>query len=80
MVQRNILIDLSISAQDYLAHYQGTARDVLATTHDGLSVRFPSSVLQKFVTHSGIHGTFRLVFNEANKLTAVERVDGARAP
>lgn len=74
MAHRSVVVDLLISADDYLAHYQGVARDVIATTRDGLTVRFPSGRLQPFITHDGIRGSFELKFDQNNRLLEVVRI------
>lgn len=74
MAHRSVVIDLSIGADDYLAHYRGEARDVIATTADGINVRFPSGRLQPFVSRDGIQGRFELVFDNNNRLIEVVRI------
>lgn len=65
---------ISISSNEYLAHYQGAAREVVVTLTTGLKVQFPASALRSHVTHNGIQGTFVLHVDENNKLQALERV------
>lgn len=69
-----LIIDLYISADEYLRHYKGQVTQVVCEARDGRRVRFPSSILQRFVTRSGIHGSFRIDFDHGNKLVAVERI------
>lgn len=64
---------LNISAQDYLAFYQGAAREVVALSAEGPRVRFPASALRPFVTHTGISGAFVLRVGADNKLQSLER-------
>lgn len=70
----SIRFRLTISADDYLAYYQGQARDVLARAEDGRSLRFPAGALQPFVSHSGIHGRFELCFDQNRKLIGIKRI------
>ncbi|HEY4731772.1 MAG TPA: DUF2835 domain-containing protein [Gammaproteobacteria bacterium] len=72
--QREIIFSLNISADDYLEYYKGRAKHVLAQSQDGRSVRFPANALQKFLTHDGVHGRFRLLFDENHKLTGIEKI------
>ena len=65
---------LDISAQQYLSYYKGSAKFVNVQTDHGRSLKFPASELQKFVTHSGIHGRFEIEFNEQYKLMILSRV------
>jgi len=71
---REVTISLSISAQDYLGHYQGVAREVVATTNDGRKIRFPSNILQPFIGHNGIHGRFVISFDASNKFQGIRKV------
>lgn len=70
---REITVDLNIPADEYLAIYQGVARDILAVSRDGRKVRFPATSLQRYVTHNGISGTFTIYFDDDNKLMNVVR-------
>ncbi len=65
---------LDISADKYLAYYQGVAKSVKVMTEEGLSLKFPASELQKFVSHEGIKGRFEIVFNAQHKLVSMSRV------
>lgn len=65
---------ISIPAHEYLAHYQGVARQVVVTLASGLNVQFPASALRAHVTHDGIQGEFVLRVDANNKLQALERV------
>ncbi len=67
----SIRFRLALSAEDYLAYYQGSAREVVVRSDDNKIVRFPASAIRKFVTHEGIFGTFEITFDENNKLIAI---------
>lgn len=69
-----MVVDLHISADEYLRWYQGGARVVNAVARDGRRVQFPASSLQMFVDHTGVHGTFAIHFDSNNKLQRVERL------
>lgn len=69
-----LIVDLRISAEQYLRHYQGAVRQVVCTSRDGRKVQFPSATLQKFVTHDGISGSFRFEIDDHNKLVSVTRL------
>ena len=73
-MSQSLIIDLHISADEYLRHYRGTVSKVICTARDGRKVQFPSSILQKFVSHDGIHGSFRLLIDDNNKLIGAERI------
>ena len=65
---------IAISAQEYLRYYQGEVDSVRIKTTDGRIIQFPASALQKYVDQSGVNGSFRIVFDENNKLLRLERV------
>lgn len=65
---------LDISAESYLSYYQGAARFVRVETDDGLSLKFPASELQRFVTRDGVKGRFEITFSDQNKLVSLQRI------
>ena len=70
----SIRVQLAISAEEYLAYYQGSAQVVIARSDDNKVIQFPASAIRKFVTRDGVYGTFEIVFDENNKLIAVEPI------
>lgn len=66
---------LDIDAEDYLAYYRGSAREVLVRAEDGRRVRFPASALQPFVTRDGVHGRFELRFDAGHRLLGLQRLE-----
>ena len=68
-----IVVDLSISREEYLSWYSGHASNVIAIARDGRKIKFPANSLQKFVTHQGIQGAFVIAF-DGNKITCVEKL------
>ena len=71
----SIRFHLAISAEEYLAYYQGSAQDVVVRSDDNKIVRFPASAIRKFVTHDGIFGNFEITFDENNKLIAIQPLE-----
>ena len=71
----SLIVDLAITADEYLRLYEGSARDVLALARDGRRVRFPAHILRRFVTRDGIYGSFRIEFNADNSFRSVEKID-----
>ncbi len=69
-----LIVDLDISAHDYLAMYQGTARNVFAISRDSTSIQFPVNSLRPFVTSSGIQGSFSVRFDDSHKLLRVDHL------
>lgn len=69
-----ITVNIQISAQDYLAHYQGFAREVVARAEDGRVIRFPANILQPFITHAGISGCFVISFGQDNRFSGIRAI------
>ena len=70
-----IRFHLAVSAEKYLAFYQGVARDILVRSEDNKSIRFPAGAIRSFLTHEGIFGTFEIQFDENNKLIRVIQIN-----
>ncbi len=71
---RTLIVDLYISSDQYLRLYQGVARTVHARSREGLRVQFPAVILQRFLTHEGIRGSFEIRFDAGNKFAGIERL------
>lgn len=71
---KTIIVDLTISADEYIKHYQMTRAVVTAKSRDGRSVRFPANILQRFVMHDGIKGSFKIVFDDKGKFKKIEKM------
>lgn len=69
-----VVVNLAISADQYLAYYQGAVKEVVAPSIDGRTIRFPCTILQPFVTHNGIHGRFAISFDRNNKFKEIRRL------
>jgi len=67
-------LNLSISAEEMLSYYQGSARQVLANDIHGVRVSFPAQALRPFVSHLGVHGYFRIQIDDNNKLIDVQKL------
>lgn len=78
MTVKEARFSLNIPAHRYLSYYQGIARNVIATAHDGTKVQFPAESLRRYLTHDGVHGEFVLRYDAANnRLLSLERVGDA---
>ena len=73
----SLRVSLDIPAERFLAWYEGSVRNVVARSEDGLTVQFPASVLQRFVSAEGIHGDFLLTYDDDNKFVSIEKVGSA---
>ena len=74
MSNPSIIVDLAISADEYLRVYQGSAKLVSAIAIDGRRVQFPANILQKMVTREGIHGRFIIEFSAEGKFQRIEKI------
>ncbi|MFL0798304.1 MAG: DUF2835 domain-containing protein [Cellvibrionaceae bacterium] len=74
MAARTVDISISISAEEFLKLYSGTAKDVVTTARDGRTIRFPANILRPYVLHDGIRGWFRIYFDKENKFQKIERL------
>lgn len=70
----SVTLGLSLSADQMLKLYEGSARDVVALDDDGQTVRFPAAILRPYVTHSGVQGRFRIRFDAAGRFAGIERL------
>ena len=73
-MNRKLHFSIYIPAEEYQAYYSGSARNVSTKTREGLSILFPASALQRYVTHDGIRGEFEIEFDQNNKLVALRKV------
>ncbi|MGB1238017.1 MAG: DUF2835 domain-containing protein [Pseudomonadales bacterium] len=69
-----IVIDISISSDEYLKQYQQPGCVVSTVSRDGRSIRFPANILKPFLLHSGIRGSFCIVFDRSGKFQSIERL------
>jgi len=49
-------------------------REVQARSTDGRSIRFPANILRPFVTQAGIHGAFRIRYDDKGKLQGIDKL------
>jgi hypothetical protein len=70
----DLIIDLHISTEKMLAYYRGEVLTVRARATNGQTVQFPVSVLQKHISADGIHGRYRMEFDEQHKFVRLELV------
>ena len=74
-----LIVDLNLSSERFLAVYQGRARRVVAHCSDGRKVSLLAQHLRPFLTHEGIYGRFVLEYEESSgKLQSLRRLDAER--
>jgi hypothetical protein len=71
---QQIVVDISISPDQWIKLYQGVATDVRTRARDGRSVRFPARILSRFYLNDGVNGTFSILFDDNGKFQSVERL------
>jgi hypothetical protein len=71
---KKLTLDISLPADRYEALYTGSVKDVQVISREGVRVRFPGMILQKFLKHDGVHGTFVIEFDDANKFRAITKI------
>jgi hypothetical protein len=71
---QQIIVDISISPDEWIKLYQGVATDVRTTARDGRSVRFPARILSRFFLKDGIQGSFRILFDDQGKFASIQRL------
>jgi hypothetical protein len=64
---------LHISPEECLDYYRGLVRHVVVRSTSGKVVQFPASLLQRFITSEGIHGSFVLTCDQHYKHPGLER-------
>ncbi|BBP82025.1 DUF2835 domain-containing protein [Pseudomonas sp. No.21] len=70
----SLVLDISLTAERFLAVYQGHANRVMLRSRDGRKVSLPAHHLRPFLTHDGIHGSFELEFDPSGSLLALRRL------
>ena len=69
-----VVVDIHLTADEYLKWYRGESRAVVAYSRDGRRIRFPVASLHPYITHAGVRGSFAVHFNHENKLVKVEKL------
>ena len=71
---QRMTFSMNLSAEKYQRYYLGSAKAVIVQADDGRTLRFPISAIQKYVTHDGVQGHFEIIFDDNNKMTALNRL------
>ncbi|GAB2190826.1 hypothetical protein MAH1_24340 [Sessilibacter sp. MAH1] len=75
MMDAYLDLNLNISPVELQKLYtSGGQAPVIATATDGRKVQFPAAFLKPWLTHSGIHGQFRLYFDQNNRMKHVQKL------
>lgn len=68
---------LKVNREEAMRYYRGEASTVIVRTDDGKALQFPASHVRRFITQHGIHGHFRIAFDQNNKLLSLTRLGDA---
>jgi hypothetical protein len=71
-----LVIHLSFNSNQVMGYYRGQVRTIRARATNGQTVQFPASALQKFILQDGVHGRFRIEFDEQYKFVSLEAIPG----
>ncbi len=71
---QQLIFDLALPAERYLAWYRGDAKRVQMRSRDGRTVSLPAHHLRPFLTHEGIYGSFVMRFTPEGTLLSLERL------
>ena len=72
---QTVVFSISISADEMLRYYRGTANTVMVRTEGGAQVKFPVHLLRPFVTHGGVRGRFALQYDRNHQSTGFWRIN-----
>ena len=70
----HFVVDVHIHEQELLKLYRGSAQTVQARSRDGRNVQFPAHILRPFVLADGVHGVFKITFDQHFKFHSIERL------
>lgn len=70
----NLQLYLSLSRDEFLKYYQGTAKVVVARTTEGKIIQFPAEHLRPFVSLDGVSGLFEIQFDESFRFVSLKRL------
>ncbi len=73
-MSHEVLVSLSIPADEYLRVYQGSAKKVSAIDNRGRRISFPVNILQPFVTRDGVRGGFAIRFDNNHRFQDIQRL------
>ncbi|MFV3412495.1 DUF2835 domain-containing protein [Pseudomonas nitroreducens] len=69
-----VVLDICLPVDRLQAFYRGHVNRVEVVSRDGRRINLPAYHLRPFVTHSGVHGSFELEFDDSGRLLALRRL------
>ena len=73
-MSQSVTVDINISSDEFKKMYEGSANMVSCVARDGRRIKFPAKILQPYLTHSGISGSFLISFDANMKFQSVDRL------
>jgi hypothetical protein len=73
---QQLIVDLTISADEYIKQYRHPAAVVTTNSRDGRRIKFPANILRPYVSHTGISGSFEIYFDTAGKFSRIDQLAG----
>ncbi|MEQ6884579.1 DUF2835 family protein [Salicola sp. Rm-C-2C1-2] len=74
MKPESVIVDVAIPRDDWLRVYEGSAHRVYVVARDGRSVVFPARILQRWMDHDGVYGTFVISYNSEGRFDSVRKI------
>ncbi|MBD9355234.1 DUF2835 domain-containing protein [Methylomonas albis] len=74
MANQFIRFKLNLSYDQYLAVYQGVAKNVVTLADDGRRLVFPAGNIQRYLTKTGIQGYFEMELGAGNKFIGIKKL------
>ncbi|WAR46514.1 DUF2835 domain-containing protein [Methylomonas rapida] len=65
---------LNLGYDQYLAVYQGVAKNVTVLADDGRRILFPAGKIQRYLTKDGIQGYFEMELTAQNKFVGIRKL------
>jgi len=65
---------LNLGYDQYLAVYQGVAKNVTVLAEDGRRILFPAGNIQRYLTKDGIQGYFEMELTAQNKFVGIKKL------
>lgn len=75
MANQIIRFKLNLGYDQYLAVYQGIAKNISVLADDGRRIVFPAGNIQRYLTKTGIQGYFEMELTPQNKFVRINKID-----
>jgi hypothetical protein len=75
MANQQSLFAIDLEYEELKVFYTGSKNRVQVTAHDGRSINLPWSMLQPYLTTSGIKGRFLIHYTQEGKLLRLDKLD-----